>query len=415
MHPASMDSKSSGEWTCSSSYTSTEDESLASRPSRPGARTVIVVPCYNEALRFDGEGFARYLRGSSDVHFLLVNDGSSDSTGAVLDELASQWPTEVQTLHLERNMGKAEAVRLGMLAAIARPGVQYVGFWDADLATPLEAIGLFSDVLDRLDHLDIVLGSRVKLLGRTIERSPARHYLGRVFATVASLVLALPVYDTQCGAKLFRVDERTRPIFEEPFHSRWIFDVEVIARHLKLAGSSRGIFELPVDQWRDVGGSKVKPSDFLRAAGEMAQLYRRYRVTEPYRRLFRLLSLPFVRYSGAGAIGTVFHYLLLVLAVEVAGLGAPVGATLGATGGALVNYWLNYHFTFISRRRHRDTLPRFIAVAVLGVAINWLIVGVMTQSLGVYYLVSQIVATLTILFIGFVLNLRWTFRDDDTR
>jgi dolichyl-phosphate beta-glucosyltransferase len=387
----------------------------AGDPVSTPSRTVIVAPCYNEALRFDKESFDRFLQRSSSVELLLVNDGSTDSTKEVIEDVARRWPKLVKTLHLAQNLGKAEAVRLGMLAVMDRPQVRYVGFWDADLATPLESIDLFVDVLDRLDHLDIVLGARVRLLGRTIERNRSRHYLGRVFATAASLVLALPVYDTQCGAKLFRLGEHTRRIFAEPFHSRWIFDVEVIARYLKAAGSSRGVFELPVDQWRDVGGSKVKPSDFLRAAGEMAQLYRRYRVTEPYQKLFRLLSRPFVRYSGAGAIGTLFHYSLLVLGVEVARLSAPVGATLGAMGGALVNYWLNYHFTFISKQAHRETLPRFLAVAVLGVVISWFIVSVMTQSLGVFYLVSQIVATLTVLFVGFLLNRRWTFRDEDGR
>lgn len=376
-------------------------------------RTVIVVPCYNEAERFDPEAFDGFLRGPQRVHFILVNDGSKDDTGEVLDRVAARWPGRVDVLHLSPNGGKAEAVRRGMLAAMDVPHARYAGFWDADLATPLSAIPVFEDVLDRRDDLDIVLGARVQLLGREIERKASRHYLGRVFATFASLVLALPVYDTQCGAKLFRIGPATRALFDEQFGSRWIFDVELIARYLERQGRrAGGIYELPLDTWRDIGDSKVQPTDFVRAIGEMMRIYRRHRVAERYHKLFDLVTAPFMRYSGAGAIGTVFHYLLLTLCVELGHLSPTLGAVVGATGGALVNYWFNYHFTFVSTRGHRQTLPRFLTVAALGVAINGWLVQLATTRGGLHYLIGQLIATFTVLVVGFVLNKTWTFGSD---
>jgi hypothetical protein len=173
-------------------------------------------------------------------------------------------------------MGKGEAVRRGINVAFARH-VDYVGFWDADLATPLEAISDFlAEFATRRDCL-MVFGSRVRLLGREIDRSVLRHYLGRGFATVASLVLRLPVYDTQCGAKLFRVTPMTVSLFATPFCSRWTFDVEIIARLIQKVGSvttaASQIFEFPLYLWKDVAGSKVKPRHFLIALFDMFRIY----------------------------------------------------------------------------------------------------------------------------------------------
>jgi dolichyl-phosphate beta-glucosyltransferase len=182
---------------------------------------------------------------------------------------------------MQRNAGKAEAVRTGLLRALTDKA-RFIGYWDADLATPLEAIDDLLGVLGAHPRVDIVIGARVKLLGRRIERQPHRHYLGRVFATCASLVLDLPVYDTQCGAKLFRVTPDLSRVLAEPFISRWIFDVELLARFLRLDPTNqeraRGmIYEFPLNYWQDVPGSKVRPKDYCRAIQELAAIHGKYR------------------------------------------------------------------------------------------------------------------------------------------
>jgi glycosyltransferase involved in cell wall biosynthesis len=247
----------------------------AKRPSE----TCIVVPCYNEEARFDSAAFERFLQTHPRVSFVLVNDGSTDKTLAVLEALSRRHPQRVRTLDVQPNGGKAEAVRRGMLLAMQTDEFDYAGFWDADLATPLDAIPAFVEVMERQADVDIVLGARVALLGRQIERHPARHYFGRIFATAASVTLAVPVYDTQCGAKLLRVEERTLSLFEAPFGSRWIFDVELLARYLQGRPGGSGIYELPLECWKDVRGSRVRPTDFVRAIGEIVAIYRKYRTT----------------------------------------------------------------------------------------------------------------------------------------
>jgi dolichyl-phosphate beta-glucosyltransferase len=369
----------------------------------------IVVPCYNEEKRLDVAAFDAYLVGALSVALIFVNDGSRDQTLAVLQDIERRWPNRVRVLDLPQNCGKAEAVRAGMRLGFASPHAHYVGFWDADLATPLEAVHPFVETLERGSTRDMILGSRVQLLGRNIQRKASRHYLGRVFATAASLVLGLPVYDTQCGAKLFRATPLLAKLFDEPFASRWIFDVELIARYLKATGAKDGIYELPLDRWQDVGESKVRPVDFVRAIGELAQIYRRYRVAQRYQRLFDTVTAPFVRYAGAGAIGTALHYTTMVVAIDGLHIAPTTGAVVGATLGALVNYVINYHVTFASTRGHRQSLPRFALVAALGVVVSGVTMKLFTSTTDAHYILAQLVATGVVLVIGFFLNKFWTF------
>ena len=241
-------------------------------------RVMVVVPCYNEEKRLPINEFAQFLDEST-VNFVFVNDGSGDNTIELLNRLRAGREDRVTVIDPGVNKGKAEAVRTGVSAALGN-SAEYVGYWDADLATPLNAILNFVAILQSRPEIDMVFGARVKLLGRRVERKIARHYLGRVFATVVSSVLRLPVYDTQCGAKLFRVHPYTHVLFDEPFKSRWVFDVELIARYIRHAGSSelaaKRIYEDPLMVWEDVAGSKLKPFDFLVAFKDVAQIYWKY-------------------------------------------------------------------------------------------------------------------------------------------
>lgn len=241
-------------------------------------RVMIVVPCYNEEFRLPAAEFRRFF-GESQIQFVFVDDGSRDKTIEGLESLRKGREDRVHVLRAPVNRGKAEAVRLGFNFALDQ-GAEYIGYWDADLATPLDAIPELMAVFAQRPDLDMVFGSRVKLLGRYVNRRTSRHYLGRIFATVASMVLQLPVYDTQCGAKIFRVRPGTRALTAEPFLTRWVFDVELIARYILSVGSpqtaAQRIYEFPLNVWDDVGGSKVKPLDFLIAFRDVVRIYWKY-------------------------------------------------------------------------------------------------------------------------------------------
>ncbi|MBF0485693.1 MAG: glycosyltransferase [Candidatus Omnitrophica bacterium] len=241
-------------------------------------KTLIVVPCFNEASRLDGQAFLDFLGPYPHIHVLFVNDGSTDTTRQVLENFVKARPEQMSLLNLPKNSGKAEAVRQGFLKGFLSFPVDLIGYFDADLATPLSTIieleGLFSN-----PSFEIAMGSRVKLLGRNIERDSRRHYIGRIFATLASMTLGLAVYDTQCGAKLFKVTERLKKVFSFSFTVTWIFDVEILARFMIMErchptgrAVSKICVEYPVREWIDKKGSKVKFWHYLTSTKDLLKI-----------------------------------------------------------------------------------------------------------------------------------------------
>lgn len=239
-----------------------------------GSSTVLVVPCYNEATRLDRAAFESFLQQQPDVRCLFVNDGSTDDTALVLDDLAGT-SDRIDALHLARNSGKAEAVRQGMQRAF-QTACDYAGYWDADLSTPLDELPRFCSLLDTHANIDIVTGARIKLIGRQVERNPFRHYTGRAFATAVSLMFGIEMYDTQCGAKLFRKRPEVTSLFSEPFKTRWIFDVELFVRYNRVRSLQQHLIEQPLMCWHDVSGSKMRPFDFLQAPLELLRIHFAY-------------------------------------------------------------------------------------------------------------------------------------------
>jgi glycosyltransferase involved in cell wall biosynthesis len=223
----------------------------------------LVVPCHNEAIRLEPDAFLAFASSHPRVRLIFVDDGSDDGTAEVLERIRRQAPESVTTLGHTPRRGKAETVRVGILEGLAQ-GARLVGFFDADLSTPLEVVDDFLALLEARPSVEFALGSRMMLLGRDIRRKAVRHYLGRVFATATSLTLDLPVYDTQCGAKVLRVNEQIATLFAQPFHSPWIFDVELIARYLRLPVAPGDpprrdrVYEMVLPAWPDRPCTKLR-------------------------------------------------------------------------------------------------------------------------------------------------------------
>ena len=234
-------------------------------------RTILVIPCYNEEARLDTGGL-RPLLGEPDLELLFVNDGSTDSTGDRLDALAEEWPARVSVLHLLANGGKAEAVRHGLLTALAS-GAEVVGYYDADLATPPSEMLRLLALIER-GPWTVAMASRVRMLGAEIKEAPTRYFFARLFASFAARCSSLPVHDTQCGAKAFRRTTQLEDALAVPFRCRWTFDVELLVRLLTNTSYSPADFvEMPLLRWQSVPGSKLRARHWPLLVRELVRLW----------------------------------------------------------------------------------------------------------------------------------------------
>lgn len=221
-------------------------------------RIVVVIPCYQDSARL-----GKFLPGlleelsrmapENPVGVLVVDDGSGADAGAsesLIRGLRARFPALRPLLALPANVGKGGAVYAGWDLEKA---AEWLAFADADGAVPPAEVRRFCELALGLDSIDVLIASRAKLYGRHIERKPHRHVVGRVYATLSTLMVGLPVYDSQCGCKLVRrtAFARVRSLLRD---LRFSFDVELLCQ-LQAAGAR--LWEEPLNRWIDEPGSKV--------------------------------------------------------------------------------------------------------------------------------------------------------------
>lgn len=236
----------------------------------------IVIPCYNEEKRLDKDRFFSFLKLQKKVLLCFVNDGSSDNTFKLLNEIKATYPNSVEAISTKKNEGKAEAVRTGILHCNAHFKHKKIAYLDADLATTLDECFEISELVS--DETVFAFGSRIKKIDTNIERKGYRFLIGRVIATFISRQLNLGVYDTQCGCKIFDA-ELSKSIFRKKFISKWLFDVELFHRIIKIYGVEKMCKiskEVPLKSWIDYDESKVKMTYFFKLWLDLYQIKKAY-------------------------------------------------------------------------------------------------------------------------------------------
>jgi glycosyltransferase involved in cell wall biosynthesis len=239
-------------------------------------KTCIIIPCYNEKERFPIDEFLNYLKTVEMFDFCFVNDGSTDNTLILLNQLKNSF-SNIIVFDLPENKGKAEAIRYAVLH-LDKTKHDYLGYLDADLSTSLNEMARLSTFIT--NDTKFIMGSRIKKLGSSIKRNLFRHIFGRVLATcVSTFILKIPVYDTQCGAKLMATPLAIE-LFRDPFVSKWLFDVELLLRVIQSKGENYcndSVVEIPLLKWHDKGDSKIKFIDFIKIPFDLLKIYNTYK------------------------------------------------------------------------------------------------------------------------------------------
>lgn len=216
-----------------------------------------IIPAYNEAKTIEHAILDTKRVLGNDARVIVVDDGSSDDTGA----RAAQAGADV--IRHEHNLGKGAAIKTGALASTS----EWILVLDADLSTKPDELHRF---IDALDTADIVFGSR-RAAGSTIGRQQPwyRVRAGELFNALVRWVSGLPYHDTQCGFKAFRMTT-CRPIFTSLVTKGWSTDVELLMRAKRLGLT---LAERPVT-WNHADDSRVRLSHGLRILSELYQLRR---------------------------------------------------------------------------------------------------------------------------------------------
>jgi dolichyl-phosphate beta-glucosyltransferase len=218
---------------------------------------LLVIPCYKESQRLPV--FLRELcleiQQLPEARVLIVDDGSGLEEQlklkALINETRAHYPFVQAPLLLAENIGKGGTVYTGWDAADA--GTDWLALVDADGSCSATEVRRLAELAFlSSDETQAIFASRVKMLGRSVHRLLKRHLMGRVFATLVSELLAIPVYDSQCGLKLVR-----RSAYESVKNRLQVrgfaFDVELLTA---LLDAGHAVREEPID-WREVPGGKV--------------------------------------------------------------------------------------------------------------------------------------------------------------
>ncbi len=245
----------------------------------------IIVPCYNEEKRFPYASFLSFAQQHPDVLLCFVNDGSKDKTLPVLMGIQTECPQNICVYSLKQNSGKAEAVRQGMLYVHNHFTVSMLGFLDADLATKPEEWLQMAKYKEDYSQYGAIVGSRIQRLGANIHRDDSRSLFSSIIKKFIKVILKTPFQDTQCGAKIFQ--RNLVPfLFNQPFMTPWLFDVEIFLRLQKKFGKTtlqKGVLEFPLMHWTEVGDSKLKLKHTIKIPAQLLKLHYQYNIARKFK------------------------------------------------------------------------------------------------------------------------------------
>lgn len=210
----------------------------------------IIIPCYKESNRLpEYLGDIHKNLNNLEVKFIIVDDGSPLEDFIKMESLIKPYLNDkINLLRYERNLGKGGAISFG----ISNTQSEYVGFLDADGSIPFYEVKNLIDNLHKNREIDMLVASRILMLGKKIERNFLRHLIGRLFSTFLNILFPMNVYDSQCGFKIFSKNKYTE-ISKYITDYRWLWDTQVLILFYLF---NFKIIEYPID-WKEKSGSKL--------------------------------------------------------------------------------------------------------------------------------------------------------------
>lgn len=235
-------------------------------------KITLILPTYNEAENLPRLVPTLLAQDIPDLKLLIVDDLSPDGTGQIADDLAAQYPGQIEVMHREGPPGLGRAY-VAAFKQVLSSDAEAIGQMDADFSHPPEKL---KELVAKLEFCDLALGSRYIPGGGVDSKWPFwRKVLSRWGNFYARSILGLPIRDVTGGFRLWRREALERIPYEQVISNGYIFLVEILFLAHRL-GARFG--EVPIyfadRKW---GKSKMNFRVQLEAAWRVWQVRWRYR------------------------------------------------------------------------------------------------------------------------------------------
>lgn len=234
----------------------------------------LVIPVFNEENRLIASEIEESFKDFYGVKIIFVNDGSTDATSTILNNLAEKFTgNPIDILENQANLGKAESIRRGFLTALSY-NCNYIGFTDGDFATPPHEIKRLIEVIRETRPLAL-FGVRRNENGNDVETTWYRKMQGIIFNFLAKKLVRADLQDPQCGTKFFMNSSNLKQAVSTEFLNPWLFDLEIYLR-MKYQLGSFEVDEITLSSWKHQPNSKIRIKDPLLMLINLRKLRRIY-------------------------------------------------------------------------------------------------------------------------------------------
>lgn len=353
----------------------------------------IFFPAYNEAENITDSikhALTAVKKITDRYEVIVVNDGSSDTTGKIAEDIASR-NDKVRVIHHARNQGYGAAVWSGIQAARYR----YVFFTDADLQFDLAEL---ENLAKYVPSYRVVIGYRAK------RRDPFMRLVNaKGWNILNRLLFGLKVRDIDCAFKIFERDL----VAALPVKSRGAaMSAEMLIR---LARDGVIFKEVPVTHLPRRKGSATgaNPAVIVRAFKELLTLYRGD--------LGNITHWQAIKFAAVGVINTLIDittYFLLTRGIDFFGDNLAIAKALSFGLGTISSFNLNRRWTFNAHGKATlGEIASFYTMVGSSLIINVMSLYVMVRIFGLYDMIAVLFATIISFSWGFVLSKFWVFTD----